>query len=223
MVMPTFLPVARIYQCIPSHPLWLPDGNSPDPRRRQRTLPHNAPASRSSDVHPGTCLCGFSLPSRQAFRKEIEGTNSPSITSTCSQGTPAPSTALISSPSFQKSAERIEGDKIFMILLISAPFRALSATLFPLKRKSYSVCVYSNKLVFLKQDKLKGTFPFQKFLSSCLVITSILYRFLTSSLTAPRHLHALYSVWDIFFHRSHSGGEDPLVPVHRHRSANSAA
>ena len=26
-------------------------------------------------------------------------------------GTPAPSTALISSPSFQKSAERIEGDK----------------------------------------------------------------------------------------------------------------
>jgi hypothetical protein len=39
----------------------------------------------------------------------------------CGQGTPAPSTALISSPSFQKSAERIEGDKIFMILLISAP------------------------------------------------------------------------------------------------------
>ena len=30
---------------------------------------HTAPASQSSDAHPGTCLDGVSLPSRQAFHK----------------------------------------------------------------------------------------------------------------------------------------------------------
>ena len=46
--------------------------------------------------------------------KDMLGTNNPSITSTWMYSAPASSIILISSPNLAKSADRIEGDKIFI-------------------------------------------------------------------------------------------------------------
>ena len=52
--------------------------------------------------------------------KEMLGTNAPSITSRWMYCAPASETVFTSSPSFEKSAERIDGAKIYMILI--SPF-----------------------------------------------------------------------------------------------------
>mmetsp|Transcript_13146 Transcript_13146/g.31149 ORF Transcript_13146/g.31149 Transcript_13146/m.31149 type:complete len:212 (+) Transcript_13146:534-1169(+) len=48
------------------------------------------------------------------------GTKRPSMTSTCTQSQPASSMALTSSPSFEKSADRIEGETMTSLLLLRA-------------------------------------------------------------------------------------------------------
>ena len=52
--------------------------------------------------------------------KEMLGTNAPSITSRWMYCAPASETVFTSSPSFEKSAERIDGANIYMILI--SPF-----------------------------------------------------------------------------------------------------
>ncbi len=57
--------------------------------------------------------------------KEMEGTNMPSITSMCRYFTPLPSKSTSCSPSSQKFAAKIDGDKIFTFFsrsLFKGPF-----------------------------------------------------------------------------------------------------
>ena len=55
---------------------------------------------------------------------EIFGTNSPSITSTCSQSAPAAFTSAASSPNLQKSDAKIEG--AILIILVILPCRIIN-------------------------------------------------------------------------------------------------